>query len=165
MEGNNLETYGYLPTQTSLASWSYPANTVDPRMLSTGFVPSQNMDTEFQAFEANTPNGIAPPNVHAQNNPLSGDGNLSQAKKRRGRPPGSKNKVKVDVKLNGPEQPKRQGRAVASKRKAKSSPQSAPSVQFDGLNLPEGSIPGNQDIVLDPALIQNTRFEGEGLIY
>ena len=127
------------------------------------FVPSPNMDTEPQAVEANAPTEIAPPNVYTQNNPLSGDGNLPQAKKRRGRPPGSRNKVKVDATSNGVEKPKRQVKAVASKRKAKSSAQSAPAVQDDRANLPEGSIPGHQDPVLDPALFQNTQSEGERL--
>ena len=120
MEGNNHEAYGYPPTQTNLATGSYQSSTINPGLLSTGFVP-QNMDARFPAFEANKALRTAPDNVHAQNNPLTGDGNPLQAKKRRGRPPGSKNKVKVDAALNGPKQPKRQGKAVASKKKAKSS--------------------------------------------
>ena len=122
MEGNNSETHGYLPTQTNLASGRYHFSTINSGMLSTGLVLSQNMDAGFRAFETNTPTGIAHPNVYDQNNPLNRDGNPPLAKKRRGRPPGSKNKPKVDATLNGPDQPKRPGKAVAPKKKDKSSP-------------------------------------------
>ena len=162
MEGENPEAFGYPPTQINLASGSSQPSTINPGTISTGFGLSQNIDAEFSAFEANTPTGIAPPNVHAQNNQSTADGNL---KRKRGRPLGSKNKPKVDATLSGPKQPKqpkRQAKPVASSRKAKSSPQSARAVAVDRVNLPEG---GNQDIVLDPALVQNTPVEGEGLIY
>lgn len=118
MEGNNREAYGYLPTQTYLAGGTYYSSTINPAVLSMGPVLSQNMDAGSHAFEANTRTGIAPPNGQAQNNPFTGDDNPPPAKKRRGRPPGSKNKPKVDATLNGPGQPKPR-KAVASKKKDK----------------------------------------------
>ena len=149
MEGSNGDAYP--PVHTNLASGSYPSNTIDPRMLSMKFVLSQNMDTGFQASQYNTPTEIAQPDVHSQNNPLAGDGNPSPAKKRRGRPPGSKNKVRVDAPLCRPEQPKPQGRALGSKKKAKSSLQSAPDAQGAGLSLPQGFDPG----ISQPSIARN----------
>ena len=164
MEGKNPDAFGYPPTQTNLASGSSQPSTINPGMFTTGFGLSQNIDAEFPAFEPNTPTRKAPPNVHAQNKLSTADGNL---KRKRGRPLGSKNKPKVDATLSGPKQPKQpkqQAKPVASSRKAKSSPQSARAraVQVDRVNLPEG---GNQDIALDPALLQTTPLEGEALTY
>ncbi|KAK0511405.1 hypothetical protein JMJ35_005978 [Cladonia borealis] len=140
MEGN---AYGYPSTQTNLASGSYPSHIIDPCMLSMDFVPSQNMDTGFQASQTNVPMEIAQPDVHTRNNPSAGDGTPPPAKKRRGRPLGSKNKVRVDAALHGPEQPKPQRKAGFSKQKAKSSPQIAPNAQGAGTSQP--SIARKQD--------------------
>ena len=142
MEGINGDAYGYPPTQFNLASGSYPSHTINPGMLSKSFVPSKKLDTGFQTSQTNTSTEIAQPDVYTQNNPLAGDGNPPPAKKRRGRPPGSKNKVKVDAPLYRPEQPKPQGRTQGSKKKAKSSPQSALEAQGAGLSLPQGPDPG-----------------------
>ncbi len=131
MEGNGRNAYGYPPTQTDLAIGNYPVHTINPRMISTKFVFSQSMDTDFQASQANTPTKIAPSDVYTQNSPLTRDDNSPQAKKRRGRPPGSKNKVK-------------------------SSQQSAPDAQGAGLSLPEGFL---SEIVLDPELFHDTLVE------
>ena len=139
MEGN---AYGYPSTQTNLASGKYPYHTIDLGMLSKDFVPSQNMDIGFQASQTNAAMEIAQPDVHTRNNPLAGDGTPPPAKKRRGRPPGSKNKVKVDAALHGPEQPKPQRKARVSKQKARSSPQIAPNAQGAGRSQP--SIARNQ---------------------
>ena len=139
MEGN---AYGYPSTQTNLASGKYPYHTIDLGMLSKDFVPSQNMDIGFQASQTNAATEIARPDVHTRNNPLAGDGTPPPAKKRRGRPPGSKNKVKVDAALHGPEQPKPQRKARVSKQKARSSPQIAPNAQGAGRSQP--SIARNQ---------------------
>ena len=121
-------------------------------MLSNNFLPSQNIDTGFQAPQTDKPMEIAQPDVHPQNNSLAADGTPPPAKKRRGRPLGSKNKVKVNAPLDGSEQPKPQRKARVSKQKAKISPQSAPDAQEAGLSLPQGvdtgtsqpSIPRNQ---------------------
>ena len=126
MEGH---AYGNPSTQTNLASGNYPYRTIDSGMLSKDFVPSQNLDTGFQASQTDEPMEIAQLDDHTRNN---GDDTLPPAKKRRGRPPGSKNKIKVDATLHAPEQPKPQRKARVSKQKAKSSPQIAPNVQRAG---------------------------------
>ena len=144
MEDNNGDAYGYPPTQNNLASGSYSFNTIDPQMLSTNFVVSQNIDTGFQTPQPNTSTEIAQPDVYTQNNPLAEDDNPPPAKKRRGRPPGSKNKVKVDAPLHRLEQPKPQSRALGSKKKAKSSPQSTPDAQGSDPGISQPSIARNQ---------------------
>ena len=151
MEVSNGHAYGYPHVQTNLASGSYLFETIDPRMFSTESALSHNMDTELRASQTNTPTEITQPNVHNQNNPLAEDGNPSPAKKRRGRPPGSKNKVKVDAPLYRPEQPKPQGRVLGSKKKPKSSLQSPPDAQGVGLSLPQGFEPG----ISQPSIARN----------
>ena len=139
--------------QPDVHTRSYPYHTINPAMLSNNYVPSQNMDTGFQASQTNTPMEIAQPDVLTQNNSLAADGTPPPAKKRRGRPLGSKNKVKVNAPLDVSEQPEPQRKPRVSKQKAKVSPESAPDAQEAGLSLPQGvdtgtsqlSIARNQD--------------------
>ena len=139
--------------QPDVHTRSYPYYKTNSGMLSEDSVPSQNMDTEFQASQINKAMETAQPDVHTLNNPLAGDGTPPPAKKRRGRPLGSKNKVKINAPLDGSEQPKPQRKARVPKQKAKVSPQSAPDAQEAGLSLPQGvdtgtsqpSIAKNQD--------------------
>ena len=126
MEG---DAYGNPSTRTNLVSGNYPYRTIDSSMLSKDFMPSRNLDTGFQASRTNEPMEIAQLDDHTRNN---GDGTPPPAKKRRGRPPGSKNKTKVDAALHAPKPPKPQRKARVSKQKAMSSPQIAPNVHGAG---------------------------------
>ena len=83
MEGNNSDAYGYPATQTNLVNGTYPLYPINPRTVSMDLVVSQTMDTGFQTPQTNTPTEIVHLETYTQNYALTGNGNPSQAKKRR----------------------------------------------------------------------------------